>query len=327
MNNFPFNRELINSEGPISKRRQIPKGSISERKQIIAVDLNQYKSIVTITGQFITEAWKFPAEPYHYYHDEAFPQTFKEAYLIRYELEKLSESILTFLIREKNRSFEEIVKAAQIVRDEIWRHWSDGVAYYKDNEDGISYTDYFTGSEAEEIGPKSYRIWSLTSEIILDDLPDDWLKQDIWLFGESWKFSEIEAVIALWCIDEAALYVNLGQPYKAAIWLNRANSSYYFMIADDVNSDAVNSRVAFNSRIAFENAMKKIANDPKTKEKEFVKECWLAWQKEPSQYTNNTKFASAMIDKLRPDDPADESKNLSSVKVIADWCRGWKAEK
>lgn len=304
MNNFPFNRELINSEGPISKRRQIPKGTISERKQIIAVDLNQYKSIVTITGQFITEAWKLPAEPYHYYPDEAFPQTFKEAYLIRYELEKLSQSILTFLISEKNRSFEEIVKAAQIVRDEIWRHWSDGVAYYKDNEDGISYTDYFTGSEAEEIGPKSYRIWSLTSEIILDDLPDDWLKQDIWLFGESWKFSEIEAVIALWCIDEAALYVNLGQPYKAAIWLNRANSSYYFMIADDVNS-----------RIAFNNVMKKIAKDPKTKEKEFVKECWLAWQDKPASYKFKSEFAIDMLEKCE---------HLKSQKKIEDWCRDWK---
>jgi hypothetical protein len=71
----------------------------------------------------------------------------------------------------------------------------------------------------------------------------------------------------------------------------------------------------------------KAANDPKQNEKNIVRECWEAWQNKPSQYKNNTKFANAMIDKFRPDNPDDESKHLSSVKVITDWCKDWKAKK
>lgn len=71
----------------------------------------------------------------------------------------------------------------------------------------------------------------------------------------------------------------------------------------------------------------KLANDPKQQEKIIVKECWEAWQIKPDQYKNKTKFASAMIDKFKPDNPDDDSKHLSSVKVITDWCKDWKASK
>lgn len=78
---------------------------------------------------------------------------------------------------------------------------------------------------------------------------------------------------------------------------------------------------------ATENAKKKHANDPKQAEKKFVRECWDEWQKSPEQYKNNTKFATAMIDKFRPDNPEEESKHLSSVKVITEWCAEWATTK
>lgn len=74
-------------------------------------------------------------------------------------------------------------------------------------------------------------------------------------------------------------------------------------------------------------ALKKHANDLKQKEKIFVKECWNNWQITPNQYASNTKFAIAMIDKFKPENPEDENKHINSVKVITDWCRIWKTQK
>ena len=71
----------------------------------------------------------------------------------------------------------------------------------------------------------------------------------------------------------------------------------------------------------------KAIKDPKRAEKKIVKECWEAWQTKPKQYKNKTAFASAMIDKFRPDDPEEESKHLSSVKKITEWCTKWEREK
>lgn len=78
---------------------------------------------------------------------------------------------------------------------------------------------------------------------------------------------------------------------------------------------------------AIENAKKRLANDPKQAEKKFVRECWNEWQKSPEQYKNNTKFATAMIDKFRPENPEEEGKHLSSVKVITEWCADWATTK
>ena len=76
-----------------------------------------------------------------------------------------------------------------------------------------------------------------------------------------------------------------------------------------------------------EYAKMRLLNDPKQAEKLFVKESWDAWKSNPQQYTYNTTFATAMLDKLRPDDPEEEGKHLSSVKKITEWCTQWEREK
>lgn len=78
---------------------------------------------------------------------------------------------------------------------------------------------------------------------------------------------------------------------------------------------------------AKKSAQAKVEKDPKQKEKKIVKECWEAWQVKPEQYSSSTNFATAMIDKFRPDDPADEDKHLSSVKKITEWCTLWQRTK
>lgn len=67
--------------------------------------------------------------------------------------------------------------------------------------------------------------------------------------------------------------------------------------------------------------------DPKQAEKKIVKECWEAWQSKPEQYTKKIKFATAMVDKFRPDDPDEESKHLCSTAKIVQWCGIWEREK
>ena len=68
-------------------------------------------------------------------------------------------------------------------------------------------------------------------------------------------------------------------------------------------------------------AIAKRANNPKDlakeKEKQFIFECWQAWQETPSQYKNQAKFAIAMLDKCE---------YLESSNVIEGWCREWKTE-
>ena len=64
----------------------------------------------------------------------------------------------------------------------------------------------------------------------------------------------------------------------------------------------------------------------KQQEKKIVKECWIGWQNNPSQYKSNSAFANSMLKKFEPDNPADQNKHLNNVKVIADWCTAWKKE-
>jgi hypothetical protein len=65
---------------------------------------------------------------------------------------------------------------------------------------------------------------------------------------------------------------------------------------------------------AKNNAAKKLANDPKQKEKNFVHECWQEWQRKPLQYSSKAAFARDMIEKCE---------HLESHKRIEDWCREW----
>lgn len=55
----------------------------------------------------------------------------------------------------------------------------------------------------------------------------------------------------------------------------------------------------------------------------IVKECWDKWQKEPNNYKNKTQFATDMLKKFEQDNVAQQSKHLSSIKVITDYCCKW----
>jgi hypothetical protein len=58
----------------------------------------------------------------------------------------------------------------------------------------------------------------------------------------------------------------------------------------------------------------KAQSDPRRKEKEFVHDCWIEWQSNPSNYKSKAAFARDMLTKCE---------HITSQKVIEDWCRVW----
>lgn len=89
------------------------------------------------------------------------------------------------------------------------------------------------------------------------------------------------------------------------------------------NGDGSRSEV---ERLTYERTASKLAlvrhsRDPRRKEKEFVFECWVEWQKDRSRYSGKAAFASDMLNTKR-----DWVSHLKSVRVIEDWCREWEAK-
>lgn len=67
-------------------------------------------------------------------------------------------------------------------------------------------------------------------------------------------------------------------------------------------------------------------NSIKQDELKIVKACWDEWQKKPSNYKDNTKFATDMLKKFEQDDTREQIKHLNSIKVITAHCTKWKRE-
>lgn len=204
-------------------------------------------AVVTITGQFITEKFLQPTSPEDWddadqWIEKLNPQVRETSYLLRHELDELSTQAIYYLIENKKRSFEEILRAAQVMREEIWKSWDEWISS-EDFEGEPS--DYHTGSQAEAIGPTSYRAWSFCSdpEVCLEGMPEDWLDQKIWRVSKPWTWAEIEMILCIWMIDESAVYLNLNNPYKASVWLARATRHRYLSLwlNDDSLADAKKS--------------------------------------------------------------------------------------
>lgn len=66
---------------------------------------------------------------------------------------------------------------------------------------------------------------------------------------------------------------------------------------------------------ASESGKARARQDPRSKEREFVFECWIDWvHKHPDRYKSKTQFAMDMLGKCE---------HLTSVDVITGWCREW----
>ena len=154
--------------------------------------------------------------------DLANPQIFNQDYLFRYELEGITRHGLEFLLETKRRSVSDFVRAAQIIREAIWKQWDYLVEASK--ADGLDESDYYTGEQAENVGPKSFRTWTIYSDpsFVFEFIDEVWLTADVWRIDVAWTWAEIWAITTLWMVDETLAYLNKNKPYKAATWFFRA---------------------------------------------------------------------------------------------------------
>lgn len=197
---------------------------------------NQSENILSITGQLITEKFepRELSEPSHVFETRN-PQVLEISYLLRYELENIFSRSLSDLLEQKNRSIEDILRAATIVREMMWEQWEEmkNLAYLE----GDDCSHYFTGVDAEAFGTKSLRAWAIYSDPFghLESAPKDWLEQKIWRVNTPYTWGEILLILSLWAVDESAVYLNRGNPYKASTWLVRAIEYTYLAKEDQID--------------------------------------------------------------------------------------------
>ncbi len=117
---------------------------------------------------------------------------------------------------------------------------------------------------------------------------------------------------AIWCIDRMIDALRVGDAKTAA-----AAATYGLRaleLTHEYRDDFPEVKARLESKRQRERANARYATDEKQADKNFVRECWHEWQKQPDRYRSKAAFARDVIEK---------SKHLQSTKVIEDWCREW----
>lgn len=131
---------------------------------------------------------------------------------------------------------------------------------------------------------------------------------------------EIIHEIAYYLYQRSVLELLFGKCVKMLnenVLPNFNNAHNYISSLKDANQYLV-SNINKTALDRKKGAKARHEKDPKQEEKRIVKECWDAWQINPNQYKNNTKFAQDMLKKFEPDNPKENDKHLNSEKVITD---------
>lgn len=294
--NYPFNRIIIKSENlsqqsGVARLLEVPLEIPSEKQ-------------ITITGQLlICEIMGSSLEP---------------SSLVRIQLHYLQSTSFSYLNVTRKRALNDILRASQVIREVIWDRWDELFFFDAEREDDEEHPSYFTGSQAEIIDLENYRDWLTYTDplFIVNDIEcylGNWLKAKIWKIDEPWTWPEIYALLSLWTIDESAVSLNMGNPYKAAIWLMRTNECNLMASSYTENQNFFSDA---RKEMAFRGAMARLANDPRQKAKDFVLNCWQVWREEPENYKSKADFAKDMLKQ-------EQCNSLKSQKKIEDWCREW----
>ena len=123
-----------------------------------------------------------------------------------------------------------------------------------------------------------------------------------------YKFREVEQGRAI------AFYIHLLSTIKKdETLISKFNKYHAALFVENLLENNLNI-VNFNLTQKKNAAAKRWKADPKTIEKQLVKECWTQWQLKKTSYKSKSSFANDMLDKFE---------NLKSVKVIEGWCREW----
>ncbi|MGJ7533908.1 hypothetical protein [Variovorax sp. ZT5P30] len=122
-----------------------------------------------------------------------------------------------------------------------------------------------------------------------------------------WKVSDAVAVGAL--LVEAMEIICHAERNLSDAQLSKMRADMHAKLEMQIRQDA-------RTEIGKAGAAAKLAKDPKQFEKAAVRECWNAWQADPSRYKGVAAFARDMLQKFE---------RLESQPVIERWCREWKS--
>jgi len=199
VNYFPFNRKLV-------------------------IDYKVDDKHLSITGLFITEVLKTATnQAGELIPDEITnPQLLNPDYLMRGRLEELNQSAFRHLT-EKKWGPDQIRNGLTVIRTYLWDYWTEFTNYYL--EENETEDDFYTGSQAGNKGPKSFRTWMNNSDPIfpLEYAPDDWMDSTDWADKKPSSWLDIYALVSLWSVDEAIVYLNSNDVFKATVWQERAS--------------------------------------------------------------------------------------------------------
>lgn len=115
---------------------------------------------------------------------------------------------------------------------------------------------------------------------------------------------EIGNILVSLCLDNQDLMENMGMAQKCYSMIEQIKS----------NNTILTQYKTFRAKTAVK---ARLNNDPRQKEKEFIKDCWIDWQADKSKYKSKAAFSRDMLKKVE---------NLTSQKKIEDWCREWEKE-
>lgn len=176
--------------------------------------------VLSISGQKITiklhpsvhSSGDFKADP-----TKIDLETSQQDYIFRYQLGQLSEWAWLTLFGRNKRDLADVLRGLQVLREQIWDGWDEL------SEDGDP-NCYCTGMQAGDVGHSNYRAWVIYSDPsdCIETMPEDWLTLESWNTRQPWTWPEIHQLLVLWYVDEAIAYLNIGNPYKASLWLSRA---------------------------------------------------------------------------------------------------------
>ncbi|TDY23926.1 hypothetical protein B0G81_4328 [Paraburkholderia sp. BL6665CI2N2] len=117
----------------------------------------------------------------------------------------------------------------------------------------------------------------------------------------------VESICAV--IGIALHYLRRGDREEA--WSMFALAQHGLGMRDSADVASSGSALSlFGSKGGFAKA----AKDPRQREKAFVKDCWKAWQDDPSRYPSKAEFARDMLKKCE---------HLVSAQKIEKWCKTW----
>lgn len=191
--------------------------------------------------------------------------------------------------------------------------------------------------------PRELRTPHTCAAGVLADLDDWWAREfkqpsgnfTAEVFGEIWETNcdpdamvqdfilgsvKGEDVMSLVALIPAAMCAQAIRTYtrgeKEIAWSYAVDAALWWGTLS-AGSVAIEARRMALSDAAKANALVRLANDPKQKEKALVKECWVIWQRQSQRYKGNAAFARDMLQKFE---------TLTSQPVIERWCRDWQEE-